>query len=46
MASWRTDAHKIYYRVGEGHKEFVADQSEDEDYYILTIPVRDRAEFS
>ena len=26
-----------YYRVGEGHKEFVADKSEDEDYYILTL---------
>ena len=26
-----------YYRIGEGHKEFVADKSEDEDYYILTL---------
>ncbi|HAG69981.1 MAG TPA: plasmid segregation actin-type ATPase ParM [Lachnospiraceae bacterium] len=26
-----------YYRIGEGHKEFVVDKSEDEDYYILTL---------
>ena len=25
-----------YYLIGEGHKEFIADKSEDEDYYILT----------
>ena len=26
-----------YYRVGEGHKEFVANKVTDEDYYILTL---------
>ena len=26
----------IYYRIGEGHKEFIADKAMDEDYYILT----------
>ncbi len=26
-----------YYLIGEGHKEFIADKSEDEDYYILTL---------
>ena len=29
----------IYYRIGEGHKEFIADKALDEDYYILTLPV-------
>lgn len=27
----------IYYRIGEGHKEFIADKVMDEDYYILTL---------
>ena len=27
----------IYYCIGEGHKEFIADKSVDEDYYILTL---------
>lgn len=27
----------IYYRIGEGHKEFIADKAVDEDYYILTL---------
>lgn len=26
-----------YYRFGEGHKEFVADKSLDEDFYIFTL---------
>ncbi len=26
-----------YYRIGEGHKEFIADKAMDEDYYILTL---------
>lgn len=26
-----------YYRIGEGHKEFIADKALDEDYYILTL---------
>lgn len=26
-----------YYRIGEGHKEFVADKVQDDDYYILTL---------
>ena len=26
-----------YFLIGEGHKEFIADKSEDEDYYILTL---------
>ena len=29
----------IYYRIGEGHKEFIADKAMYEDYYILTLPV-------
>lgn len=27
----------MYYRIGEGHKEFIADKAMDEDYYILTL---------
>ena len=27
----------MYYRVGEGHKEFIADKATDEDFYILTL---------
>jgi plasmid segregation protein ParM len=27
----------IYYRIGEGRKEFVADKALDDDYYILTL---------
>ena len=26
-----------YYRIGEGHKEFIADKAVDEDYYLLTL---------
>ena len=26
-----------YYLIGEGHKEFIADKSMDEDCYILTL---------
>ena len=26
-----------YYTIGDGHKEFIADKSLDEDYYILTL---------
>ncbi len=26
-----------YYLVGEGHKEFIADKTADEDYYVLTL---------
>lgn len=26
-----------FYRIGEGHKEFIADKAMDEDYYILTL---------
>lgn len=26
-----------YYRFGEGHKNFIADKSEDDDFYILTL---------
>ena len=26
-----------YYRVGEGHKEFITDKATDEDFYILTL---------
>lgn len=26
-----------YYRIGEGHKEFVPDKAMDEDYYLLTL---------
>lgn len=27
----------VYYRVGEDHKEFVADKATDEDFYLLTL---------
>ena len=27
----------IYYRIGEGHKEFIADKAMDEDFYIMTL---------
>ena len=27
----------IYYRIGEGHKEFIADKSTDDEYYIFTL---------
>lgn len=26
-----------FYTIGEGHKEFIADKSDDEDYYLLTL---------
>ncbi len=26
-----------YYRIGEGHKEFISDKSADKDFYILTL---------
>ena len=26
-----------YYRIGEGHKEFIPDKAIDEDYYLLTL---------
>ena len=26
-----------YYRIGDGHKEFVSDKCMDEDYYLLTM---------
>lgn len=26
-----------YYRIGEGHKEFIPDKTMDEDYYLLTL---------
>ena len=27
----------IYYRIGEGHKEFMPDKTGDDDYYVLTL---------
>ena len=27
----------VYYRVGEGHKEFIQDKAMDDDFYILTL---------
>ena len=27
----------IYYRIGEGHKEFIPDKAMDRDYYLLTL---------
>ncbi len=27
----------MYYRIGEGHKEFTADKTTDQDYYLLTL---------
>ena len=27
----------IYYRIGEGHKEFMPDKAMDRDYYLLTL---------
>lgn len=29
--------NSIYYRIGEGHKEFISDKAMDEDYYLLTL---------
>lgn len=29
--------NNLYYRIGEGDKEFIADKAIDEDYYILTL---------
>ena len=29
--------NNLYYRIGEGHKEFIPDKAMDEDYYILTL---------
>ena len=26
-----------YYRIGEGHKEFISDKVEDDDFYLLTL---------
>jgi len=26
-----------YYRIGEGHKEFVSDKASDDEYYLLTL---------
>ena len=26
-----------YYRIGEGHKEFIVDKAVDEDFYVLTL---------
>ena len=27
-----------YYIIGEGHKEFIPEKQNDDDYYILTLP--------
>lgn len=27
----------MYYRIGDGHKEFIPNKAMDEDYYILTL---------
>ena len=27
----------VFYRVGEDHKEFVADKAADQDFYLLTL---------
>ena len=27
----------IYYRIGEGHKEFIPDKAMDEEYHLLTL---------
>ena len=29
--------NSIYYRIGEGHKEFIPDNAMDEEYYLLTL---------
>jgi len=29
----------IYYRIGEGHKEFIPDKAMDEEYYLLMPPL-------
>ena len=31
------DYNGTYYRIGEGHKEFIPDKAMDEDYYLLTL---------
>ena len=36
--TWNTlEYNGIYYRIGEGHKEFISDKTMDEDYYLLTL---------
>ena len=27
----------MYYQIGEEHKEFCAEKTQDEDYYVLTL---------
>ena len=29
----------MYYQIGEEHKEFCAEKTQDEDYYVLTLAV-------
>ena len=29
--------HILYYQIGEEHKEFCAEKTQDEDYYVLTL---------
>lgn len=29
--------NKMYYRIGEGHKEFISDKSSDNDFYLFTL---------
>jgi len=29
--------NNIYYRIGEGHKEFISDKSADNDFYLFTL---------
>ena len=31
------DYNGTYYRIGEGHKEFIPDKAIDKDYYLLTL---------
>lgn len=31
------ECNGTYYRIGEGHKEFIPDKAMDEDYYLLTL---------
>ena len=29
--------HGMFYQIGEEHKEFCAEKTQDEDYYVLTL---------
>ena len=36
----------IYYRIGEGHKEFIPDKAMDEEYYLSLIHIYESASYA